>query len=482
MNPKTTVILLVVFVLAIVALVLVPQVNGPRLTGKTDTDNTTNNDKPLLTEKQLGNNLKRITFDGGLRGTMLRLERINGRWRVTQPTAFPAKQGAVDELLGVLAGITGSATDQHSGLVPDGRSLTLEFNDTDEPTWLGIGDRLGAGRAVISTSPGDHLQSYETQDTLHDLFDNFDPAVFYAGKIDPPLMPEVQRIEITTPDGVSALTQQGGRWWIGQGEQAERALEDDLGDRPGVSALFKLIQAIELTEPQPQSARDGLAAFGLGDPLIRVRFVPVEEARSERSPGMEIRVGVPGDPHDQTRYIAIGAIGDSNPAVFKTASNMALTLSADTKSFRDPRITTIPASLIASIDLMGGRGDVDDRKIMFHADHVPTLIVPNAVPAAKATVLDPQACSAMLSLLTGARAIDYVRAPAQGASRINTAFITSRLSDKAEAITILPDPESKQDAPTVLIQRDDEAVALRVLRSTVAGLIAPSLLFSDDTE
>lgn len=488
MNPKTTSILLIVFVLAIIALLLTQMQSGPGAsTIPPNPDAAANIDQPILRAEQLGNDLMRITLDGGLMGTLLELERVNGRWWVSQPSRFPANPAAVDELLGLLAGLSGRPTEQDGGLVPDASGVMLADPDGETSIWFS--SRLGAGRAILTLSKGDQYQNYIAQDTLHDLFDTLDTAVFYAKKIDPPLTPEVARVEVTLPGGTSVLTQRDGRWWIGENANAERALEDELEQKAGVSNYFKLITKLELSEPQHDTGADGLARFGLADPLIRARFVPFDDADHAGASGLELRVGVPADPLDEQRYVAVGGLDATRPAVFKAPTQIALALGVDATAFRDPRVLITPPTLIESIDLkchvvLGEGPEIVRESIAFRPDGPPVLTTLTTRHQEQRT-LSREKCARMLSRLSSARALEFVPFEPGKWARKTSVTVHATLGGEPEAFSVYTAPQDEpgdngDDGTVYYVRRGEEPVAIEVERSAVADLFWPLDLFEQE--
>ena len=334
-----------------------------------------------------------------------------------------------------------------------------------------LGPRVGAGRATLFIETPDKTETtYHATDTLHDYFENFDPDVYYAKSFDPPLMPEVGRIEITTPEGESVLVQESGQWWIETEDGKERALETGLPGYPGVKNYFELFKAAELIEKQTNYPTNGLAAFGLKKPLISARLVPLGEDPNEPSNGYEVHIGTPADPQDQTRYISNGFAGKATHPVFTADSKIALAFAQTATNFRDPRLITTPSTLIESIGLKfaGGVFQVIELK----ADGPPILRLADSDDRA----LSIERLAAALKQLADARAVDYVPTQLDQWDALLSVLITPRLGAEPEPFTVYADPQANADEPTVLVHRGKEPVALRVPKSTLAGLLDPSTL------
>lgn len=455
MNTKALAILLVVFAISGAALLLTRQ--GAEITdSRQGSDNTVaQEDSPILPRQALDARLSEIDLYPYGKGpdaqARISLALSRGQWNVTAPHIFAADTQAINELLILLAGLKGSTaslpTNETSPL--DTRGLALSLGGRETYT-LTLGKRLGGGRAIIVVdSPGNKPLAYQADDTLHDLYDNFEPAVLYARSIIPPFAPEVGQIEITTPQFTSILTQRDGQWWIGRGDYAERALSETIDTYPGVQEMFNLFQAIELGPLQNQL--DGLAAYGLDKPLVTARYMPID---NDGNNDWTFSVGVPADPADQARYVAWGPTGDTNPAVFTCPTPIALAFGQEATSFRDPRIFATPASLVDSIVLTSPTGEI-------------TLN----------TSLSRTALAKTLQTSAGA----YLTRNTDNLEQLVIASLSMKIGNSEERITIYADPESASSNPTVLVQRGNEPVLLRVNRPPLKHLLDPSTLEQKQT-
>ncbi len=463
MNLKATLILLVLFALAVAAYLLTrggAASQPPAKPGEAARDRL---DTALLDPNWLGSELQGFTLRKDGRDVVT-LEKQAGQWRITHPHAFPADGRAVDELLSLLASLTGVANTEQPGGALASRVLSLHTAEQHEAIRLNMQEHLGAGRGSVLVSGPDGSSVYRTEDTLHKLFESLDARVFFAKSLDAPLMATTDRVQFTHADRASLLVQQEGRWWIDLGEQRQRAWDKGETGRPGVGDYFELIDAIQIIEHQPYDPAAGLAPFGLDRPLIRVTLVPQGAPDSNTK---EIRVGVPADPGDQTRYVSYGTAGDPRPAVFTVDSRFALPLGKNATDFRDPRVTDTAVALIGGIDL--NAPDAEPSSIIFHGDEVGPRIHHGAVSAA----LSAKRCEDMLQRLTNARALAFIPID-PGWKPVLNVVIHPRLSDEPQAITVYSDPESSADQPTVLVQRSNETVSMRIDQSAVEGLIDPS--------
>lgn len=477
MNPKTTLILAIVLVLAVGALLLTRGAQGPQqesASSKTAEDKS--DESPLIPITSLGPDLDRITFDGGLIGTMLQLDRIDGRWWVTAPHRFAAKTKSVDALLTQLSDMKGrpAKEGERGGLVHDSPGLIL--NHGGEETSLWFSGRLGAGRAVITRVQGEAFTNINTTDALIDLFDELDADTYYDNRMTPPLMPEVGQIEINTPQGNSTLVQEDGRWWIQHEEGKERALETGLPGHLGINNYFAHLEAVELIEKQPSPREENLAAFGLSKPLISVRFVTTETDQSVIGDAYEIHIGTPADPEDRTRYISNGNNGVATLPVFTVDTTVALAFAQDATAFRDPRMIATPSNLIALIELRFGEGAME--AIELFSGQPPTFRKFNG----EQRLIPPKRAADLLKALSEARASAYVPINLSKWDKWVSVMITPRLDGKPERLTVYDDPSSNTDQPTMLVHRANEPVALRVPKAAVAGLIDPETLVTNDAE
>ncbi|MBX2850986.1 MAG: hypothetical protein KTR15_04475 [Phycisphaeraceae bacterium] len=494
MSPKTVVILVVLLVFAGAAFML----TRPSTELPTDVQNPQSNDAQLIPAEALGNTLNAIDLgpDGFGRdaSTSITMVRIRGQWEVNYPNPFPAETRAIDELLEQLASLEGQVTEEHYHKVPhikpedlvgvegviqaDPPGIVLH-NDASQAWEITLGPRLGASRAVLFIETPDGIKTtFHTTDALHDYFEVFDPDVYYAKSFDPPLMPEVGRIEITTPEGHSVLVQDKGRWWIEHEGGRERALEIGLDGYTGINNYFNLFKAAELIEKQTHYPTNGMASFGLEKPLISARFVPLGEDPGEPSNGYETHIGTPADPQDQTRYISNGYAGKATHPVFTVDTKIALAFAQDATAFRDPRIIVTPTALIDAIMLIDSKLGNADSFIKFYPDHAMLM----RGVSGGGTKLGLAGVTDMLTALSNMRATEYVSLPSGDAELIRTVVIKPKLQGEAEVFDVMLDLRSDQDELTVLIRRGKEPVALRVPRSAVAGFLDPASLVAADEE
>ena len=495
MNPKTTAILVVFLLLAGVAMLLTRGGINPDSTGQ-EKDGNQHAAVPILPPAAFETTLDAIDIrpDGDDRtiGTDLYLQKIRGQWEVVDPGLFNANTNAIDHLLALLSGLEGKVTQKHydkvSPIQPDDRIGTegvipqdpprLVLHHADLSRWkITLGPRLGAGRAVLFVSlSDDDERTFIATDALHDYIDVFDQDPFYAKRFDPPLMTEVARIEINTPEGQSALVQESGRWWIENENGLERALEASLPGHPGVKNYFALLESISLLDKQTNNPANGMASFGLEKPLIVARFIPMGQDASDPNNGYEVVVGTPADPSDQTRYISNGNAGQGAHPVFTTDSNSALALAQSATMFRDPRIIATPSMLVASIRLKFSDGS--SRAIDLPSGKKPVLHESDG--DRRELPIDRVAFA--VKQLTDARAVQYVPTRHTGWDELVSVRITPRLEGEPEVFTVYPDPETNETSPTILVHRGKEPVALRVPRSVVTGLLDPSTLLVEDKE
>ncbi|MEM6257247.1 MAG: hypothetical protein AAGI37_02905 [Planctomycetota bacterium] len=475
MNPKTVIILVAVLGVAVLAYLLtqrgesVPNPNSPE-----QTSDSRDTDPPLLTEDVLGNTLRSITFDSGVHGTLLNLERIEGSWWVTKPSRFKANPAVIDELLTQLGGLTGRpAAGGPAGLVPDSPGLFLSHGL--DVTQLFFNSRLGAGRAAVTVIQGPLTTDYNATDMLQDVFDELDIDRFYAKSFDPPLMPEVGRIDIDTPDGSSTLVQDEGSWWIEHESGLERVLETGLPGYPGVQDLFELFQA-ELIEKQSDNPASGMASYGLNAPLISARFTPV---RKDPGQAYEVHIGTAADPDDQARYVSNGSVGQAMYPVFTMATEVALAFGQDATVFRDPRITDLSPTLIEKIDTKPPPKEnipLREQIILMDSDSGPALLDESK----KRQPVSIRAYEDMLLGITTPQAIAYIPYSETQYIKLRVVVIRSKLGLDTQSFGVFRDPQSSPSQPTMLIRRGLEPILLRVSEESVAPLLDPSTLLTED--
>lgn len=473
MNPKTTVILCVVFLLAIAGAIYLSQETKPVETtdvARSEALNNTSSDKPILDGKVLGPAVKQfiINFNDGI----LDAKQFDGQWLITRPHQFRCHTPMLDEMLSALGNLQGTVIDQteldklidqtHDGV---GKMLgqpeqVITLNPGVDPIHIRLHQRLGAGRGGITVIIDKQVTYYSADDSLHDFFETIDHYSFYPRSIKPILMPETRRIEIVTGESASVLTQRDGRWQIGEGEEAERALEVQLEQYPGVSNYFALLEAIEIQEFHEYNRDAGIQQFGLHKPLITARFVPMDGKPNNPAVGKMLRIGVPADPSDQTRFACYTSATDSYPLVFTIPTQIALAFGQDARAFRDPRIMITPLTLIESIHI-GSRHHVDTSQIIrIKPDGSATL---THQQSQRFRELNPRKLSAAIKQLASARALDYLDMNARAISQINSFTIKSKLSDATEIFSTYRDPDVPATGPrTILVLRHTDSRLLRV--------------------
>lgn len=487
MNAKATIILLIVFAVAAAALLLV-DTGGTQSTGETDDDK---NKQTIVDPDTLGPALYQVAFDLDGEGDDLVLARVQGRWKIEVPHAFPARNSELDNVLKTLAELEGTPTDDVA--IPSHPiGITIGHGDNRYSLWLG--KRLGSGQAMVyRESQGKtqgKIQGYLTTDTLHDLLANLNPSLFYAKAFDPLLMAEIKEVRINTPESEAVLLQDNDLWQIAYGDKTERALTQNIPGHHGIRSYFELFRRVELTEQQHYLGKEGLSKFGLDKPLITVRFVPALEDAEQSETGWVLNVGVPADPDDTMRFVSFGWSGDPTPAVFTVATPYALSFGKDSTAFRDPRIVTTPRALIKSLEMIDPTRPFYmpeleatlylKSKHVFsfqRDDKVRVKFVTNQKDEVDGWIeISERPVKQMVEALVSARAIDYVILQADELKPLKTVRLTPRLGEGIETFRIYTDMDSVPDQPTVLVQREGESVALRIAFDEVRYVLDPGFL------
>lgn len=471
MTLKTTAILLIVFAAAIGALLLTRGGESNPLSdplGRSSTD-----EPPLIRADQLASDLTSITIDDGLRGVLLKLDKVRGRWWVTKPYPHPADARSIDELLNLIGGLTvdtaADLSDKSSAFAPDASFIKLGYEGRD--VLLCIGDRRGAGRAIVTTVRDREVRHHLTQATLNELYDTFDLSVFYSPSIDPPLLPELSRIRFDLPEQASALSQANGRWWIEHADQRERALEISSGDRPGLDALISLVGSIELGPIQPYRTADDLAKYGLDDPLVTVRFEPMPGPGSTQQ-ALTLGVGLPTDPLDERRFISVSQTpidiqsnDTSTPvAVFTAPTAQALALGQPATAFRDPRATSLAAVMIRTLTI----DRVDAYRDMPRPTTLELSLPPDgaallAVNGGEPREVSPQRAARALDALVRLRAESFEPIESDLQQPLATLTIQPRLDGETERFNFYRIPaQTPSPRRQLALRRGDEGVLLLV--------------------
>lgn len=472
MNPKTTVILVVVLALAGMAYLIT------RDTPADDRNAARPNDvgqsaESILQPDTFGPELVYLALD--LDGDVddIAFSRVQGQWKIDEPHAFPAKNTEIDKVLNTLIDLNGVPI-KDNDLPTQPTGLIVVQGKDRYSIWLG--KRTGSGKAIVYRQIQNDIQGFITTDALHDLLANLKPNKFYAKSFMPLLMPEIREVHISTPESVAVLHQIDERWWIVYDDKAERALEQRIPERLGLNSYFEHFRRAELLAQHPYQGEQGLAQFGLDKPLITTHFVPMLEDEENADTGWVLRVGVPADPEDKTRFISFGWSEDPTPAVFTIATPYALAFAQDSTAFRDPRVMTTPRAMIASIGLRYSGGPTQTIKLL-----------PGKKPVFHQTNGQTSALSAglvdeMLKRLVDARSMDFTLADFSEGDILVSIEVTPKLDGRPEKFTVYNDPQIDSDEPTVLVHRGNEPVALRVPRSVVSGLLDPTTLLAEDKE
>jgi hypothetical protein len=458
MNPKTTLILVAVLVLAGVAYLLTTKSDPGSEDGPTGQDGR---DKLLLEETLRKTSIDRLLIQSDEGGDGLEVTRDGNRWRVTQPHNFPADASAVKNLFALMRSVRGYESE--GGAIPE-TAPRVYLNPAQEQYALTLGQRRGAQRAELFLSDADNTTRFNAQDTLHDFFESFDPANFYANKLQVPLMAEVDRIAFETPTGKSLLVQRNEQWWIGDSENAERALSHEIDVHPGVAQLFQLLQTIELIDLQDTGTSP--AAFGLEEPIATFRL-----SKADDQAKLELRLGVPENTDSKTHFIGIQYTGHPKPVVFTISTQFALLLGQDATAFRDPRVMTIPRSLIGSLVIKNKRGHYTIRFMPNGIQFVTSG--PDFTP--DVTPQETNEGEIIAQLLSKTRAIDYVTRDITDVKPVASVVIHPRLDGEKETLTIYPDTNE-----TVLIRRNDEQTLLKVERTSIQMLLDRNFTDSSD--
>lgn len=465
MNLKTTLILLVFLGLAVAALVVT----------QTGRDNNTNPPPPagapvvgetILGEDTFGQSLSRIVLRFNKQDERVELIKQRGRWSVVYPHRFPADTQAVNELLGILSSLKAAIEPNRERPAETGKSIVLGSDRGD--TTITMHKRLGVGRGELTVTQGNTTAHYNADATLHELFEKIDIRAFFARSIDAPLITELGRIEINVQgETPSTLFERDGRWWIQTPTTPQRALGIGLPDAQGVNDFIAWLDNADILEHRIYDAPRGLAQFGLDQPLIAVRYLPIDANAGDPGAGWLLRVGaddVPGT----TRFVSFGRADDPRPAVFTMPSPKAIAFGQRARSFRDPRIVSTPPTLIDTLTVRQPR--TPDRTIAINPRGGATVTAGNAPPVEWSA----ETCAAVLNALTRARAVAYAENRLDELGVLATVELVPRLDGETESFTIGEFPFENRDDRTVWVRRGNESVALRVDRTAVNALLAPA--------
>ncbi|MEM9346898.1 MAG: hypothetical protein AAGB26_09805 [Planctomycetota bacterium] len=459
MNPKTVVILLLVFAIFI-ALLLSPLFMTP--SGGPSYD--ASQDVPALPEEFLSSKLTKVTLP--TEEGILDLSFREGKWWINTPHKFPANTKKINEFLQRLSEVS---------ITPPGDPSEDSIPNEPEPIYLENSNgayllrpirRIGAGRTIIEIASDQIESRYNANNTLHELLDNLHTADFFASSPEPLLLPDLSRIEITSEGKTSSLQQSEGKWWIGGTDQSVPALEQGLPDAPGVSTYLELHNNLKLRSQQPYSPTDtGLAGYGLDPALISVDYL------AQDGQAWRLQVGVPADPEDKTRYVSYGPAESQYPAVFVADTLNALVFGQDAKVFRDPRIMKIPRSLIGEMAIRNRTGHY---KIKFMSNGVQFITSgPDFTPGV--TPLNTKDGAKLARQLSDARAIEYITADLADLRPIASVIITPRLDGAPETLTIFPDTTDE----AVLIQINSEMKLRKVKQDSIRMLLEKNFIESN---
>lgn len=465
MNPKTTLTLVIVLALAGSVLFLTSQ--GRQAT--TDTEGPTKESVGIIDSNLLGPSLSQITFYSG-NFIPIQLERIAGEWFVTSPHRFPANSAAIDQALTRIAELKATPLEREAELILDGSGITLHNNGKE--IHLSLGERLGAGKAVLTLWDGDQSQLYVVNDKLHELhadaFELKGHHPYYKNRPHPLLMPDYGRIEIETVESSSVLRQVDQNWVIGEDESAERALETRIGDHPGIADYFKLFESLEIDQFVDYFGEEDAAKYGLTQPLITVRFVPLGADPKRTNAGMTLRIGSPADLADQTRYCSYGRSNTPYPIAFTIPTPIALAFGQSAERFRDPRLTTLAKPLIRTIQVEqhGQRGVI----VSINLNREDTLAAIEPELGNYPVNISLQG-SEMLALLLDERAKEYLEVERESLKQIATITLDAPFEQKTESLQIYEELDAAIRKASVLVRRGKENTLLRIERPAIDRLL-----------
>ena len=186
----------------------------------------------------------------------------------------------------------------------------------------------------------------------------------------------------------------------------------------------------------------------------------------------QLKVGVPADLQDQTRYVSYGPSDAPYPAVFIVNTQNAIAFGQDATRFRDPRIVRTPRNLIHLIKLTEPSGRRRSFTFERNGSGIHTLETINTFMMS----LDRAAVAEFLNQLTTSAAIEFVTFDATKHQLLLTAVLHPRLGGEKENFSIYEDSSSERTLPTLLIHRSNEPVALRVPRTVIEPLLDPKPL------
>jgi len=406
--------------------------------------------QPLLPQQLI--NLNRLTrIEIQQPGSTCVLENTDTGWRMTSPVNAPINPAAITEIQGVL-GVQSYMPGEEERLnkpTDKAADYAIALHANDQHVTVSLRETLGGGYSRVTLEHGDTQARYTTEIALHHLLTNIDPTALLASRLDTPTALTAQHVEIDSAAGDIVLRKVDSRWYLGEQGTDQRALSVFLDGFTSVPGYLNITGAADIVQYLPLDT-DNPATMGLDRPRAVLRYTLAgEDDGTART--AELRVGSPADLEKKTYFVSYRGPESDRSVYCVLPWNFSAVLVRPADDFRDPRVMETQPGLIESLG--GGRSDTGQFLL--------------EMPQAQQGQVDPLANA--LTQLAASRAVGFVSVTVLPDEPIGYLTFKSRIGNEAEQLRFYTDPDTtpENEGQTILVVRNDESIALRILAEPI---------------
>ncbi|MCC7192936.1 MAG: DUF4340 domain-containing protein [Phycisphaeraceae bacterium] len=431
-------------------------------------------------------------------GMRLVLYKSGTDWIQISPVRFPLNDWSVQRIVQNFAGLRANQTLKPNdktrpaldtlGLAPPAGSVTVTTSENKSFS-IRVGRTAPGGRVFVMV--GEDPNVYVVSDDIQKSAISEDVNNWRRTRLNSPAEGQLDRVELTNPNGNIVIDKRNGHWVFGRENQGRV-------DRTAIQGFVNAINDIPITKFIADAPAD-LSIYGLDKPTTLLSFEVSSTTSANTQPTSTQPEITPPNPQEYT--LLIGAPTDlaktsyfatwsatkptktsepikaSDAVVFTITKSSADRFVKPLEDFRDPHITTVAAT--------------DVKKAVIHPKIGPAISLTrtpdgwNFTPGSGITFdADHDAVSKLIEGVIDAKAHAYQPTNKLG-SQIGSLTLEVQGHSEPEVIVFYSAPAEKTK-PQILAVRGRETIGYRfdassfaVLEATTLGLRSKSVLHLD---
>ena len=348
MNFKTTVVLIVLLFAAGLTLYLTKDKGGG-----SDTTSEKADKKAQKVFDLAEDDITKLAITSAAEGKKLTLEKVDGKWRLTEPVAAPGDSFGVDSLVRSVASLEshgeagGSADAKAMGLDNPRYTIDLTAKDGKSYTLL-VGDKLPVGDNLYVSRKDKGNKLVVSADLLEKLEK---PASDYRDKklVNDFSTAGITQVTLNKPDGMIVISRAnaGDDWKIiepAPAMPAERADIDSI-----VTALTDL-RATEFVSDDPTQAK----MYQLDPPRMSavLSSAPATQPASTKPTSQPAPIVIKFGRYDDVLKSNVFAMTSQSPAIAKVAASSLESINKKPLDLRDKRAADIDPAQVVSVQVV----------------------------------------------------------------------------------------------------------------------------------